>query len=166
MTSTVAQNYEQLSYRGGICQARGLGKELIGDAVATRQLLVDESGTLSQFDAATGVVYTLPQITAATIGMEYEFATTVAVTSNSHKVVTFDTATFITGSLLGYSIATASPAGYAANGTTIRSVTENGTTTGGLVGDRFKLTAISLTQWLITGVTVGSGTLATPFATT
>lgn len=165
MTSTVAQNTEQLSYRGGVCQARGQGKELIGDGVATRQLLIDESGSLSQFDAATGVVYTLPTITAATIGMEYEFAVTVAVTSNAHKIITADANTFLLGALLMYSIATASPAGFAANGTTIRSVSANGTTTGGLVGERYKVTAISLTQWLITGVQVGSGALATAFAT-
>lgn len=165
MGSTVAQNSEQLSYRGGLAQARGLGKELIGDGVATRQLLVDESGSVSQFDVATGVVYTLPVITAATIGMEYEFAVTVAVTSNAHKIITADATTFLLGSLLSYTIATASPAGFAANGTTIRAVSANGSTTGGLVGERYKVTAISLTQWLITGIQVGSGTLATPFAT-
>lgn len=165
MGSTIAQNSEQLSYRGGLSQARGLGKELIGDGVATRQLLVDESGSLSQFDLATGVVYTLPAITAATIGMEYEFATTVSVTSNAHKVITADATTFLLGEVLAFTTATASPAGFAANGTTIRALSSNGTTTGGLIGDRYKVTAISLTQWLITGVTVGSGTLVTPFAT-
>lgn len=164
MASTIAQNTEQLSYHGSVCQARGLGKELIGDGVATRQLLNSASSSLSQFDLATGVTYTLPAITAATIGMEFEFATTVPVTSNAHKVITADAATFILGSLLAYTIATAAPGGFAANGTTIRAVASNGTTTGGLVGDRYKLTAISLTQWLVTGVTVGSGTLATPFA--
>ena len=37
--------------------------------------------------------------------------------------------------------------------------------TGGLTGQRIKLTAISATQWAVTGVLFGSGTLATPFAT-
>lgn len=165
MSSTIAQNSEQLSYRGGQCQARGLGRELIGDAVATRTLLADESGSLSQFDVATGVVYTLPVASAALIGIQYEFVVTVSVTSNAHKIITADTATFLLGEVFMYSTATASGAGFAANGTTIRALSANGSTTGGLIGERYIVTLINATQWLITGVQVGSGTLATAFAT-
>ncbi len=165
MTSTVAQNYEQTTYRGGAAQMRGAARELIGDGVATRQLLLDESGSLSQFDVATGVVYTLPVITAATIGIQYEFVVTVSVTSNAHKIITADAATFLLGETFTYSTATASGAGFAANGTTIRALSANGSTTGGLIGERYIVTAINTTQWLITGVQVGSGTLATPYAT-
>jgi hypothetical protein len=41
----------------------------------------------------------------------------------------------------------------------------NATTTGSLLGSRFVVTAISLTQWAIHGVIQGAGTLADPFAT-
>jgi hypothetical protein len=41
----------------------------------------------------------------------------------------------------------------------------NGTTTGGLLGTWFRFTALSTTQWLVTGIDQGSGTVATPFAT-
>ena len=72
---------------------------------------------------------------------------------------------FLLGEVFAYTTATASGAGFAANGTTIRALSSNGTTTGGLIGDDYTVTAISATVWFISGVTVGSGTLATPFAT-
>jgi hypothetical protein len=165
MASTTAQNYEQTTYRGGLSQQRGAARELIGDAVATRQLLADESGALCQLDVASGVTYTLPALTAALIGMQFEFATTVTVTSNSHKVVTADTSTFLVGQVQMITAGSATTLAAAANGTTHRSLTSNGTTTGGVIGDRFRVTAISATQWLIDGVVAGTGTLATPFAT-
>lgn len=165
MSSTTAQNYEQTTYRGGLAQIRGFARELIGDAVATRQLLVDESGAFCQFDRAAGVVYTLPALTAALIGMQFEFLVTVSVTSNAHKIITADAATFLLGEVFAFTTATASGAGFAADGSTIRALSANGSTTGGLIGERYIVTAISATQWAITGQTVGSGTLATPFAT-
>ncbi len=63
-------------------------------------------------------------------------------------------------------IATASAGGFAANGTTIASISMNGTTTGGLIGSRFKVKAISATVWAIEGFIYGSGTVVTGFATT
>ena len=54
---------------------------------------------------------------------------------------------------------------FGADGTTIRALSSNGTTTGGLIGDYYELTAISATQWFIRGLLVQSGTAATPFAT-
>jgi hypothetical protein len=56
-------------------------------------------------------------------------------------------------------------AAWTADGTTIRSISMNGTTTGGLLGTWFRFTALSTTQWMVTGIDQGSGTVATPFAT-
>lgn len=162
MASTVAQNFEQVTYHGGLSQQRGAAREIIGDAVATRQLLAKESGALCLFDRAAGVVYTLP---TPVIGMQFEFLVTVTVTSNAHKVTTLLTASqFLLGETLMYSTATASPAGFAANGSSIGAISANGSTTGGLIGERYRVTAISSTQWAIEGLQVGSGTLATPYA--
>jgi hypothetical protein len=47
----------------------------------------------------------------------------------------------------------------------IRSVNGNGTTTGGIIGDRIRVTCISATKWAVDAVMVQSGTAATPFAT-
>jgi hypothetical protein len=164
MGSTVAQNYEQVSYSGSKgSQNLGVHRQIIGDAVATRQLLAKESGALCLFDRAAGVVYTLP---TPVIGMQFEFATTVTITSNAAKVITKTIASeFILG-LVDILIATSATTLAAAfNGSTHVAISMNGTTTGGVIGDRFRVTAISSTQWVIDGVVSGSGSIATPAAT-
>jgi hypothetical protein len=143
------------------CVAPGLHTEVTASGGATRTLTPGESGSVNLFDAATGVVYTLP---TPVVGMEFEFAVTTSVTSNAHKIITGNASTFLLGAVTMASIATATVGGFSANGTTIRALSANGTTTGGLLGERYKVTAISATQWLITGMCIGSGTLATPFA--
>lgn len=164
MGSTTASNYEQVSYgNGAMSQHIGFARHIIGDAVATRTLLAKESGALCLMDRAAGVVYTLP---TPVIGMQFEFLVTVTVTSNAHKIITNSITTqFLLGEIFMYSTATASGAGFAANGTTIAALSANGSTTGGLIGERYIVTALSSTVWGIWGQSVGSGTLATPFAT-
>lgn len=162
MASTTAQNFEQVSYGGAASQHRGAHRQIIGDAVATRQLQASESGALCLFDRAAGVVYTLP---TPVEGMQFEFLVTTTITSNSAKVITKTVASeFLLGEVFAYTTATASGAGFAANGTSITNIATNGSTTGGIIGEHYIVTAISATQWAITGQTVGSGTLTTPFA--
>lgn len=162
MASTVDQNYEQVSYGGAASQHKGRHRKIIGDGVATRTLTAKESDALCLFDSAAGVVYTLPP---PVIGMQFEFQTVVTITSGAAKVITDAATTFILGDVQLFIVAAATTFGAAANGTTHRAVSANGTTTGGVIGDRYRLTAISSTQWVIDGVLSGSGTLATPFAT-
>lgn len=162
MASTTAQNFEQVTYNGGLSQQRGAARQIIGDAVATRTLLAKESGALCLFDRAAGVVYTLP---TPVIGMQFEFATTVTITSNAAKVITSAATEFILGDLQIILVGADTTLAAAGNGTTHRAVSSNGSTTGGVIGDRYRLTAISSTQWLIDGYVSGTGTLATPFAT-
>lgn len=163
MASNTLQNYEQLSYAGpGLSMHRAKANQIIGDAVATRTLTAKESGASCLFDAAAGVVYTLP---APIAGMEFEFITTVSCTSNSHKILTDAGTTFLLGEVLMFTTATASPAGFAFNGSTHVACTSNGSTTGGLIGSRIKVKALNSTQWFIEGAMVGSGTIATPAAT-
>lgn len=155
---------ERVSYGGptGSLQV-GTHREVIQSVGATRKLLAKESGALCLFDRAAGNTYTLP---TPVEGMTFEFEVTVSVTSNAHKIITKTTASeFLVGAVTMVTIATASPAGFSANGTTIVALSANGTTTGGLIGERYTVTAISATQWAIHGVCVGSGTIATPFAT-
>lgn len=147
---------------GGPVAALGQFRQVIDGVGATRTLAPDESGAVARFDVATGVVYTLPP---PQIGMTFDFVVTVSVTSNAHKIITDAATTFLVGAVVMGSIATASPGGFSANGTTIRALSANGTTTGGLIGETYRVTCISATQWQISGVCIGSGTLATPFAT-
>lgn len=162
MASTTKQNYEQVSYGGAASQHCGVHRQIIGDAVATRTLTAKESGALCLFDRAAGVVYTLPP---PVIGMQFEFMTTVTITSNAAKVITDAATTFLLGVVDMLIAGSATTLAAAANGTTHVAISSNGTTTGGVIGDRFRVTAISSTQWVIDGQVSGSGSIATPFAT-
>lgn len=130
---------------------------------ATRKLKANESGSLCLFDRAAGIVYTLP---TPIVGMTFEFLVTVAVTSNAHKVITSAATEFLLGGVIMGDVTVAQSGDYfEADGSTHVAISAGGSTTGGLLGERYKLTAISTTQWVIHGVCHGAGTLATPFAT-
>lgn len=142
----------------------GAHRQIISGVGATRTLLPGESGALCMLDKADGMTWTLP---TPKEGAQFEFFTSVGVSGGSIKVVTATPASeFIIGNVLSYTVATASPAGFNFNGTSHVAITmQTGGTYGGLVGTRFTLTALSTTQWLITGVLIGSGSLVTPAAT-
>ena len=139
-------------------------RQIIAAVGATRTLLAEESGSICMLDKADGQTWTLP---TPAEGMQFEFFTSVSVSGGTIKIVTAAVATqFLLGELFSYTTATASGAGFAANGTNIVSVAmQTGGTYGGLIGTHIRLTALSATQWLISGVLVGSGTIVTPFAT-
>lgn len=149
---------------GGTEGARvaGLHRSVISGAGATRTLLQSESGSLCLFDRAAGIVYTLP---TPVVGMQFEFQTSVTITSNAAKVITGASTQFLLGSVELGIVAAATVLTAAGNGSSHVALSSNGTTTGGVIGDRYRVTAISTTLWAIDGVLSGSGALATPFAT-
>ena len=158
--STVAQNFEQLGFNGPeLAQHRAAARAVISEAVATRILTAKESGTLVCSDVASGVIFTLPPPVA---GMFYEFVVTTTITTNNFRVNTDAATTFILGAVLTYTAATASPAGFAFNGTSNVAFVANGTTTGGIAGTRIRFTALSTNTWAIDGTVLGSGVITTP----
>ena len=162
--ATIPSTLERVTYGApaGSFQS-GAHRQVIDGVGATRTLLAEESGALCLFDRAAGNTYTLP---VPAVGMQFEFSTTVLVTSNAAKFITDAATTFLVGSVMGGSLTVADSGDvFQADGTTIVAVSMNGSTTGGLVGGSIKVTAISATQWVVEGDFVGSGTLATPFAT-
>jgi hypothetical protein len=148
---------------GGAVAALGQFRQVIDAVGATRTLAPEESGALCLFDSAAGVVYTLP---APVVGMQFEFLVTVTITSNSAKVITDAATTFLLGGAALSNSGATTGQFFAANGTTIRSANGNGTTTGGIIGSRYRFTAISSTVWSVDAVVNQTGTAATPFATT
>lgn len=162
-TSTIRQNYEQLSYGGpGLSQHTAAAREII-ELAAAATLTAKQSGALVLLDAAAGFTVTLP---TPVQGMQFEFLQTVTQTSSTQKLITSASTIFLLGEVLTFTTATASPAGFAFDGATHIAVTTNGTTTGGIIGTRYKVEALSATVWAISGVFVGSGTIATPASTT
>lgn len=91
-------------------------------------------------------------------GVTYAFVNTILAVAIK---VLAPASNFLLGSAM---VSAATPSGFFANGTTIRSINLNGTTTGGIVGSYFTITAIASGQYLVQGELPGSGTLATPFA--
>lgn len=131
---------------------------------ATLTLTAAQSGGTFLFDRAAGIVYTLP---APYPGLTFDFVQTVTTTSNSSEVVTATVATqFIQGIVqIGIS-GGATGSAWACNGTSHVSIKQNGTTTGGILGGRLHFVAVSTTIWQVDGLTIGSGTEATPCSTT
>lgn len=159
----LSANLERLGYGSPDgCSVVGLHTDVTASGGATRTLTAGESGATQLFDSAAGVVYTLP---APVVGMTFEFYSSVTITSNSAKIITDSASTFLQGmvQVVGGTTETTVSADF--NGTTHVACTMNGTTTGGIIGTLIRVKAISSTVWAITGVAVGSGTVATPAAT-
>ena len=99
--------------------------------------------------------------------MSFDFMPMLGVTSNAYKVITKTIASeFILGTVFGYTTDATEIDGFSADGSTHVAIASDGGATGGDLGGRYTLTAISTTQWLITGnVFCGTTTPTTPFAT-
>lgn len=129
------------------------------------QLLPEQSGALIVNNALTGAVYTLPTPVA---GMWFEFFTLLTVTSNEYKVITKTIGSeFILGAVVAThaTVASSGTAYPAITGDSFVSHNQNGTDTGGVVGDTLMLTAISTTRWIATGWSVQTGSTAVPWST-
>jgi len=137
------------------------GSVVVVGNVATYAPTAAQSGTLFVLNRAAGTTVTLP---APAVGLKYSFVVQTSVTSNNYKVITDAGTTFLQGAL-SESIASGAPNVYVGDGSTHIAVTMNGTTTGGLKSTRLTLECITATLWQVTGVSVASGTIATPFAT-
>jgi len=147
------------------CLIHGAHRQVIsgvGNTTTAYQLTAEMSGALCLFDAADGVIYTLP---APIVGMEFEFLVTVAGTSNAYSIDTDAATTFIGGGIGSFSTTVAEGGdSFPATISSTVSVDLDSDVTGRLVGTHFKLTCLSSTTWGISGNLHGVGTLATPFA--
>lgn len=138
-------------------------RAVISGLGATRTLLASESGALVLLDKADGIVLTLP---AASVGLTFELQVLTTLTSNAYKIITSAGTIFLTGGYISCDTDTTNAVAiFTGNGSTHVSISSNGSTTGGLIGTRLKLTCISATLWLVEGIMMGSGSVATAFAT-
>ena len=114
------------------------------------------------FNIASGATVTLPAATGS--GIEYHFVVLVTVTSNDYIVqVTGDDT--IDGMILNCDDDTSDAVAIWKTAAASDTITMNGSTKGGIIGDTFKLTDIGADQWLIHAATTsGTGTVATPFS--
>ncbi len=161
MTITVSR--EQID-NGGDDGSRlhGNAREVIVGWTTGRVLKKSESGSLVIFNTAAGQSITLPAIASRDLGMSFEFLITVTGTG-TYGIATDAATTFIIGAIDSSSTAVAEGGDtFAAAGTEV-AILFDADTTGRLVGTNITLTAISTTQWAVSGTMMGVGTLATPF---
>ncbi len=156
-----ATDVEQLNTNSsGGCIAPGQHVEVIACGAA-KTLTASDSGALVLLDTAAGSIVTLPTPIA---GMVFDFAVSVSVTSNSH-IIGGAAGEFLLGGLQMMIDTTAVSEGQFLDGATHLTLTHNGSTTGGLIGTNYRFVGVSATQWSVTGLCAGSGTLATPATT-
>jgi len=89
----------------------------------------------------------------------------IETASTAFKLVTNGTDKYV-GSLLMVDTDTAGAATGYAPAAANDNINFNGNTTGGLAGTWVKVTALKSLKWLVEGVVLGSGVVATPFADT
>jgi len=122
--------------------------------------------TLPSLDATADPVSSGPGSdpnTSNNMGTSFTFVVETAATT--WKIITA-ASQYLVGSMLVIDTDTTDTVnGFAANGTSIRSVNLNGTTKGGIVGSYVTVTALNSTMWTVSGVVIGSGSIVTPFAT-
>lgn len=150
----------QTTFSGPVRSERGftaVGSNAVVEITAETTLTyADHVGRIIEINDADGAV-TLPTITTDTIGAKYTFFIGTDATD-------LDIKTDGTDKFLG-SLAVAGTTTKAfAPGATNDVISMNGTTTGGDKGSYVEVTALADDEYLVQGVLVGSGTVATPFA--
>ena len=139
--------------------------------------IISVGGTL-----AANVVLTLPAVnvtanpttsgpgqdpsTANNQGVAYTIWVPSTIGTSSLKIgVTSGSSDLFVGSVISVDSDTSGAVvGFSANGSSNDFINFNGTTTGGVAGTWVPIFAIAANKYMVTGVVVGSGTVATPFA--
>lgn len=145
-----------------------IGAGQVNTASATVTLQASQSGNTIYLAKADGATYTLPATNQVTIGTTYKFIVTTTVTSNAYIIQTGSTSDFLNGVI----VANTTSSTYAApnyttmvgNGTSHTTFTMNGTTKGGYASAEVTFVCTGVNQWYVTGRTLYSGTIATPFS--
>ena len=161
---TIAAEREQLDDGSpGGCRVRGLAREVIDPAGTATTLTTGQSGALCIFGTAAGQTYVLPAVSSDDVGMYFEFIITIDGTG-TYSITTDAATTFLVGGVDSMSDALAEGGGmHEADGTTVLAFTADTDVTGRMVATHLHLTALSSTQWCITGTISTEGTTATPF---
>ncbi len=129
---------------------------------------ITASGAVFLANATTTTVantITLPACTAGGVGTNFKVKVIKAVTAGGTYVVNTTGSDVFLGGVYGTIAApnATNDALFAAS-TANKTLTLNATTTGGLIGGWLEFTMISATQWSVSGVTLGTGIIATPFS--
>ncbi len=143
-------------------RAADVSTRLVAAGATEAITVLAHDGRITALDTAAGSICTLPSATGT--GGIFRFVVTVKPTSNAHivKVTTTD---------VMYGLAIGSdddgvPANAWATGATADTITLDGTTTGGSIGDSIECIDIASGKWAVQVRITQSGTEATPFSAT
>lgn len=121
------------------------------------------AGRIITLNRAAGIAVTLP--VAAGTGARFTFILGTTVTSNSTTIKVPDASGTMRGNALVAQDGGDTIVAFEA-GATADTVTLNGTTTGGLLGDIVELIDIAANLWSVRATLAATGTEATPFSAT
>jgi hypothetical protein len=120
-------------------------------------------GALLALNAAAGLTVTLPASSGS--GDKFEFIVGTTVTSNSDIIKVANSTDIMIGNCIQSADSGSSVNGWE-TGATDDTITMNGTTTGGVKGDRITLIDAISGFWEVVMVGSATGTEATPFSAT
>lgn len=121
------------------------------------------AGRIITLNRAAGIAVTLPVASAS--GARFTFIIGTTITSNTTTIKVPDAAGTMTGVAMWLKDSADTIDGFETAGTT-DTVTLNGTTTGGILGDCVELIDIAANQWYVRVTGSATGTEATPFSAT
>lgn len=129
---------------------------------ASATLDASDAGTLCTVNAAAGLTLTLPA--ASGTGRKFTIFIGTTVTSNDVIIQVANATDVMSGLVLS-----AADGGNTVNGwetaSTSDTITLDGSTTGGILGDMIELVDAASGVWAVQGRTSSTGTEATPFST-
>lgn len=160
-TSTVERSFNALSL-GRIADT---ARRVVALAVSTTINQNQHEGRIIAMRGAGGArTFTLPAATGS--GAIYTFVVG-EVNTSGYLIKTATGADTFDGSILNGNSSSSGACRLWNPGATDDTITLNGTTTGGvMIGDWVEVLDQAANQWTVTGVTTGSGTVATPFSDT
>lgn len=135
---------------------------IVSQTAATLTLTkLDHDGKIIVLDRAAGITVTLPAATGT--GAIYRFFTKTTVTSNNHIIQVADATDTMDGTVWMAQDAADTVVAFEAAAAD-DTLTMNGSTKGGLIGDRIDLIDIATDVWSVQAWLQGTGTEATPFS--
>ncbi|MFA7287651.1 MAG: hypothetical protein WC055_02110 [Melioribacteraceae bacterium] len=137
---------------------------IISAGSATLAPTAAQSGSVIALAKADGVTVTLPACSTTNIGIRYRFQVAVSCTSVGYVINTTGTDVFLGGIYGTIQAPGVVNDAFFGVSTANKTITLNATTTCGLIGGWVEVVCVSGTQWMVTGVTLGTGTIATPFS--
>lgn len=172
-TTTAADADEMLIFDASASRTRKLGLDNLRQYVGSGVIELTASDAITPaehanraitLNALAGLTATLPAATGT--GNTYTFAVSVTVTSNDYIIQVANATDEFLGTLLQTDVDTSDTlASYPAlDADGFDTITLNGSTSGGILGDRIVLTDMATGKWLISGHINSTGIVVTPFS--